>query len=594
MNKLFVFLDRKNILFYSLAGLFLLILSTLLFFVGRGFDLSDEALYLMGFKYSQELKNSFSFFQPLIVHLLPFWEISIVGLRVLKILLLLVSTFMFCWSTIKWLSNEGFALDNKYMRYSCYLFVGIGSFLSYAGGPSSLSYNTLSYVFIAFIFSLATFNLCDYKFNVIYFLRSVFIGFFLFCLSLTKISNLPFVLLVVLIFWFLKYFKIRDIKQVLTHIFCELTGYLIGSIIFYIIYFYSFEEFTNWTLEYVKTLGSIEDHNLSDLLWSYLLQAYSLAVPLLKLLLILLSFDLLFLILRKRGAAFFQNPSLIIIWGFVVFFVLVSLKKIFIHYHMLFYISFLVVIIKMLLLNYVYFKEKLIKPQLFLFFAILLVIPFGGSFGTGNNIFCQISFYMTFWFIVFYFFLNYLFGQKYTMATNGIIILISVITSVYIFYYHLIYPYRVNGTLFSQNEVIIEQGNSSSIKVDVGTKNTVDQIKNVLSANSSFKASDLIFTYNYEIGLVYLVGGKTPSLAWYDQNNDKTNCFFLKQIDRSDARKTIFIIPDSTVFSDYFLECLKSCGINYPGDYIQAGTVDQKNWLGQRRLRIDIPREMAK
>lgn len=131
-------MNQRNEL-YLLYSLVLLLILTPLLLLNTGIDIFDEGYYLQGYVREQNIFFQYSGFHFL-VRLLPFSE-NIVIARIYRIVLLIAVAIILG----KVLQRKVFTDKSS---YEVIAYVLLGNFLTYVHLPSTISYNTLSLIFL--------------------------------------------------------------------------------------------------------------------------------------------------------------------------------------------------------------------------------------------------------------------------------------------------------------------------------------------------------------------------------------------------------------------------------------------------------------
>ena len=156
---------------YSVYLITLIVTCVLTWGLNKGFDITDEGFYLLGFQENQELGISMIKFHHLIKPLFWWLDLNILNLRIMRLTLLIFSASLLTL-TIKSVVKKKIDL---LFTFSLLL---LSALLTFTFGPKSLSYNSLSSSFIifSFCFGLIAFNSENTKYKYVLTLLS---GFFL-------------------------------------------------------------------------------------------------------------------------------------------------------------------------------------------------------------------------------------------------------------------------------------------------------------------------------------------------------------------------------------------------------------------------------
>lgn len=150
MNTILSF--SNGIIKYLNISVFFIMLATVLWGLNKGFDVTDEGYYVLGYQSGQEIGFGPSGFQQLIKGLFSWMTLDVVNVRILRLMFCLLSTFLLTLGL-------RYYLDKKYSNLHIFSVLGIGALLSYTYGPQSLSYNSLIASFLLMSFSLVLIGL---------------------------------------------------------------------------------------------------------------------------------------------------------------------------------------------------------------------------------------------------------------------------------------------------------------------------------------------------------------------------------------------------------------------------------------------------
>ena len=162
----------------------LLFFSIIIWIIDKGFDLTDEGYHLLGYSNNQEIgiPTNFSFYHLVVKNIFSWINLDILNTRILRLSLSIISTFIFIHGFHQLVTK--YFKQNKY-QYGQYLFLLIGTFMSYAFGPQAISYNHLVQFISLICFGLLFMVICNPSINNKTLFRSyVFISIIGFLLSL--------------------------------------------------------------------------------------------------------------------------------------------------------------------------------------------------------------------------------------------------------------------------------------------------------------------------------------------------------------------------------------------------------------------------
>ena len=134
--------NPSHIYKYSVYLITLIVMCVLIWGLNKGFDITDEGFYLLGFQENQELGITMIKFHHLMKSLFWWIDLNILNLRIIRLVLLAFSSFLLTL-TIK------SVLKKKIDLLFTFSLLLLSTFLTFCFGPKSLSYNSLSSSFIA-------------------------------------------------------------------------------------------------------------------------------------------------------------------------------------------------------------------------------------------------------------------------------------------------------------------------------------------------------------------------------------------------------------------------------------------------------------
>ncbi|HLG36275.1 MAG TPA: hypothetical protein VI757_15455, partial [Bacteroidia bacterium] len=127
---------------------FLLFCTVIVWGMNKGFDFSDEGLYVLGFQKSQEIFFSPTYFHLLFRKLFFFIELDIITLRAIRFIFYLTGSVFFSWGLMQWIKI--YSKETRLPSILFFSFIAVGTFIGYSFGPQSLSYNHLSVTLLLF------------------------------------------------------------------------------------------------------------------------------------------------------------------------------------------------------------------------------------------------------------------------------------------------------------------------------------------------------------------------------------------------------------------------------------------------------------
>ena len=558
--------------FVSLA-----ILAIIIWGSNKGFDLTDEGLYLLKYQNHQECFAYFSQFHIIVRKLFGWMGPTILNLRIARLILTIASTFIMTYGLVSWLKTFYKMKTETKTGLLIFSITLIGSFLSYTFGAQSLSYNHLisfclllstGLVFIA----LSRYRATGTKF-LLYFMAGLFTGMAVF-IKIT--SALPFILIIT-VYIYLHHKKIKGKGTAIS--FASLyTG--IGA--FILIYFLSISSLN----DYMQNFGEITKASTREP-GNYTLGFYikDTALTLLKIIeygvfaLIALSFfHTLQHVLKKMKLKQFNPFSARFIMKGLSLPALVVMA--YLLYDKLLYLHFagpylLIFMFAPCIMVFNFLKKKNQKVPGFHFWSttlLLFIIPFIGALGSNNGLIINSIYFAGFWFAgLFIFYYEQLISRQSLLA---IVFILNILCLIAFPKNYIRDPYR-QLALTKQIEQLTQLPNGKHILVDASTKQYLTQIYETLK-NNGFKQHDpIIGTYKIP-GIIYLVDGTAPGSIIWDE--ERTNEFLPKSLKHSEKelQQSIFIMQNPC--SPKLIRNLKAFGIHFPENYELKGTIRSKKY----------------
>ena len=205
-------------------------------------------LLLAGIKEGQDLGNDLSSFH-IVIKTIFFWlNLNIINVRIIRIILLLLSSFILAYSLRKFLGYK----ESNYYSFSI---VAIFSLASYGFGPQALSYNSLLASFMTISLSLLLIGLSDFnlpsnkKINI-YLLTAGFL------LSISIFIKLTSGLIGVFTFVLFLFLYRRNINFLWL-----ISSLFIGLVLGFITYFLLFQSFGDFYNNFSHNIFSVKDPN---------------------------------------------------------------------------------------------------------------------------------------------------------------------------------------------------------------------------------------------------------------------------------------------------------------------------------------------
>jgi len=576
-----------------LLALFIINLSLSLYTLNKGFDITDEAFYLMGYKFPLESINYFSFYHQIVGRYFSFIPLTLVNVRFLKLLIFLISAFIFSLGLSKNLKGHHSSfIANPTLIF---LFVINLSFASFALGPQSLSYNSISASCLMLICGLSLIICSQNLSRFYYFLTSICLGFFIAMIFYVKFTNS----LILLPIFFLLYFNLKkhsSYKEIFFDILKFILCIFIGISLFIFSFFRTIEIAKAKTANYlsfiIETSKNSDHHNSSELLNKYIVQLNTKFNQLVTEYYPLLILGILLLSL----GAFNSNK-----WTRLVN-IIVSLAFVYLFFfHFNFSTNFaestiidpfLICLIILLVYSVIFhLRQKRIPKGIVMVFLLLIFAILFGAVGTNNEITTQFVFYINL--IAGIFIICLSINNIKSNLVSFYLIIISSIGSYTFVNGAILNPYRIDGTLFTQYSKFL-LSDSTEIKIDNKLWALFDSVKTDLFTKTKFKSNIPIFCNSHEIGIVYSLGSFVPSVQWNTTNNYNTAYEFFIQSKSPNLENCCFLISNVEPIDPRFFKLIEKQNIFFDKDYISIGaySCDIKNF--KRGLSLYIPKKMLK
>lgn len=557
----------------------------------RGFDLTDEGLYLLHL--ADMLGQGSNSDDPV--------QFSLIGLRISRLVLTLLSTSFFAWSFYRWLSQRSWFEKQTLTSGVVMLFLLCSSLLSYSIFPQALSYNSLTQILGA-LFSglLLLFFAADgdgFSFRksiVVHAAIGCVVAVFFFVKFPTSLLFFSIYLLAI---WALLPRKGSASK--LRGIIYALAGFM------FIIVIYHF--FIREVGEYVTIISTIAENTNEE------------------------SYGLRHLIsgaFADSGRTFYravlQHPGLIVLGTGIIALsawenrfeakhvkvarlVWALLSAVYIgitvlkfdwyqsgeghaHNAMLPYVQLLFLIVCALMIpafrnglrTWYLANRKEISVAI-----VLLLILLSSSLGTNNKLSIHLLQYLYLLQALVIVLLAHLYKQAgHWLVPLAFVFLMVAVTSVQTYFGFSVNPYRQSVSLFEQKTSMETRG-GERILVDSETANYVTGIRNLVSTETTFQRGDGVINLACQPGITYLLNGHSPGMGWYKLQADKRNCNNLNYNPLRRSDRTVVLKPLGENIPVQFVKCLNAKGIMFPFEYLPVGAVAD-------RIEVWAPRTMIK
>jgi hypothetical protein len=474
------------------------VFATIIYTIPRGFDLSDESFYWMGYKTPDQFVY-IGFFQWLgeVFIIEGHHEIKI--LRGIRLLLHLISSFFLYASVNYFFQRTGHIKPELRLLLPLLL---LGNFASYSIGPQSLSYNHMVLILLQIEAGIIFFLLGNKNERTPLFLCWLGLAIAHPLLFLAKFPTA----FIFLFFWpilLLLYPQKTSWKKAFLCFLC------LSIPIFFLAR--SPTNINNFISDYQAYSRTMTSHNPLNLLFQLWNTSQQFFIEIIK---NNLKIDRLILLLFLVYLKFPRTRIgliLAITWLFLSFDNYFNLFK----QHGFFPSQSLwidLIIVGLFFQAYISIKEAL-------FILAIVLIPFGASIGTNNNIFTHITFYLPFIILSAFLFKNHVaqsFGNLSVVLATGIICY----SFLMVYWEH---PYRLNTSYSQQNTPFNIAHSGEQILMDSETAQGLNQLKLLLKKNNIKPTNHYLCSYSGMIGAGLLLGYNAPVHSWNDDKEMEYN-----------------------------------------------------------------------
>ncbi len=524
---------NSNFIISYLLGLFLFIFIFLLIWIsGRGFDLTDESFYFIGYYFKIDCNFSVSFFHRIYYQLIG--SESLIISRLFRLVFTVLSSFFLGFSVSKFLKFE--------RKFEFGLFVSLFSILSYAWYPPTISYNSLVSILFNIIVSLQ-FTLFTNNSRI----TRIILGFFLTLLVLTKFTT---ILSIILCFGILSVFNKGFTTKSFKNWVIESQFLILGILIAIFSLFKTFDVFLASISSFRKGLNIVEGHALINTLTT---QYYGF----IHILSHSKYYILAFLILGLLHRSYKFKPNFFILITFIIYLFLLLKFKI-ITEAIGFFIPYFLFIVFTVFTSLI-LKIELSKRNIIISFTFF-ILSFLLSLGTNNSLYVHFIFNSSLLGLSIYIFL-YEFPKLYRVLSSVFLIMFISIQ----FLNHSIYhPYRLNKPIYNQTETLKCRA-LKNIKVDKEFMTLNDELHVFESHPSHF-----VFVLADYLGCSLLVNKIPYPFNWLEDKNLKNLDELLTKSKPIREDDLLLILPSTYRLNNkrsYLNESFSKVDINLEKDF---------------------------
>ena len=567
---------KKKSKFFT-AVLFLELLAVILMIVwsaSRGFDFTDEGLYMQSFVFPKETFQ-IATFNHILSPIFNWFQFDIISIRYIRLFFTLLSGSLFAFSFYKFLQNRIFNKSNlSFSLYEFSFYILLGSFLSYAIFPQTLSYNTLTLICLQFIAALLFAYLLKKEFILSYHACIAFIigaiSTFLFFTKFTSvIVLLPLLFGFLLALYFIKMLSLRSY-------FMFASWYFFGIAISLLMYFFFIQDVDAWFYQVTNAIKTIESHEADFLINQYCLSLkYNFIQAITTKIYLPVLFSIYLLIHHKL------SKKINVILGIISLSSLIVLI-----YHFSYFESgmgfahntsvphVLITAVFLGLLMVFLWKNKItnLNKKSIVILTFMFIFPFAGSFGTGNPIFLNTLQYFFIWYAMLLLIaLLILEKYKFLLILKGLLLISATVAMFQIHSGLIKHHYRLNKHLKYYNKPLSDLPIPNNIKVDEDTYALVKDLQTTL-VNHKFEKGQAIIGMYKIAGLVYLLGGVSPGDPWYNSVNPLGACRKIKE-SKLDYKHAYFLEDLKHTQNKEFITCLNEIGVQFPQNYECVDTI---------------------
>lgn len=209
--------------------------------------------------------------------------------------------------------------------------------------------------------------------------------------------------------------------------------------------------------------------------------------------------------------------------------------------------------------------------HLSLLWAMFMVFPFAGAFGTTNPIYLNAAFQAPFWMAAIALAVVSMARRSGSRNLVPIVLLpIAAFATAQFINGHVLHPYGLRTDLFKQDMATEIGSPATTLLLDPPTSRFITAARRILESNG-FKPRDDIFAFFNLPGLVFAVGGRSPVIPWYFgriYGGDKIEeTYMLRAGDERRRHAWIISQADATLFRQHY----RRGGLDFPDHYTLIG-----------------------
>lgn len=547
--------------------------------LNRGFDLTDEGSYLLGYQHPRDVFLTLTHFQPLVAALtgnqawpVPFYRVAGLSLSVVSAAFFAIQVCRFT------------APADRPQRPSRWValaaFTALGSLLGYSTGPRSLSYNGLNGALTLVEAALGLMLLrrdavapaASRRFGV-----AILLGLALGAQFVVKATSTA-----TMCAWLLGGALLLD-RDGRGRWPAEAAGVALGVAMFAAAFFGGVVPYATWWTGISMHRAVSQSHSLLALLGSSIapvagqLGVAGLPVAIAVALVVAgARFDArgrrsIAAVLRRTGAA------LVVVAALVVGVTPGGINRV-VHgstpFGMLMALALTMWLVMRPRRGGHAAAHAAVTPRARLF-LLLLVLPAAGALGTNNPLTVAVSLGLAPWFAILWLVAEDSSASPSRVWTHVVVAAAALIAVAEVNANQIVTPYRIPGGLGVQEIAFsprIPAG--KGLRVDADTKQFVESARELLD-RSGFQPGDPVLAFYDLPGLVYLVGGRSPILPWFFANSDSLTCRALDLAQAELGRGRVFLFVRNGLTPEV-AQCLRAAGVG--DDITTLGTIHSRHY----------------
>lgn len=572
-----------------LVMLFLFKAAVLIWSLDKGFDLTDEATFLLGAKFSESYHYVFHYSHIILRKIFFFVQPDIFNYRLLKIFAEVLSLLVFTFGFYRWSTSESSVLGTAKVSFAFLFFFGaLGTFLSLFS--RAISYNDItnfnilaSFGLMLYLLSFPAEELKKPARRMVLTLIGALIGIQFFVKFSSSVIQI-FLLAVLMLAHGKGYWsgKLKALALVPG-------GMIIAFLFFFLLYGKGVRA---WLHDYLRGFDAISllgYNNLDFFIWLYLkvdftnfLRFFTPAAAI---------FTVAFFISRyffayRAAENNDRHIACVTLFGILIFaltlyyfdfMVYDDLVLRTMHFSALLSVYFYPFMIYALLFAAApsFWKSSADRKSTLKNFTVMgatVILPYIIMAGTDTSLVKGIYAHLIPWFVLMAALASYLLRRLNYRWSFAVVVLAITAASQYHFIDGYIFrSYRVLGGLTNQNYGIVENS-TDRISFDEQTYQFLKEIQTVLVRNG-FKKNDPVIALTEMSGAVYFVDGFSPGTPCYFPGSRSVafNCFHLKENLGELSRPPFLLLNQRAEMRN--LQCLSEAGIGFPDDYVPVGEV---------------------